>query len=1027
MMHTADDQLLKLWIHHRDAEAFSELVSRHAAMVYSICRRIARSKADAEDVAQECFLKLSRVRVGPKSSFTAWLHTMATRLAIDHLRREGRRRRLEQRFAAESTGTQSSEWRDIEPYVDEAIESLPSPLRDVIVAHFIERQTHAKIAETLGITRQAVSSRVRKGIEQVRETLRRRGLLQIGVGSLSTFLSSRMLEASPDKLLASLGKLAVSGAAPAATFVPSTGALLMSAQKLTLAVGLSFVVLLVVALLPWMLRRESGKPVNIDEDVVRTETTRERPMAPRVPEVMPPTSSTIAPTDSASKEEPKPLHKFVISVANGKEGPKIPGAQLYIYHGYDGQGGQHFVAKTDADGELRQSFHPLSRYRFKVVRIVAFAIGHSSAEARLTVVDDMASSLVELEPEGTSTDVTLTRDAGVTQLELVVEPAVSVEGMVLDGIGRPLPGYAVRIYDESTGARVDRFVRELRPGQIRTLPQTEMGSHAPPLLTDENGVFLAEALPVNRGLKFEIKGRWEPGARASTTHQSRIYAEPGRYTSEFRVVGDSTLRVRPRYPPGFEPDLLLFWLLPAPATEEMWDGIWQPAKKDLRGRLRLGRSGNEDGELHEDGSAVLGPFAVSSEPHRLRCAAILEKPEQTRDVQAYLGEVRVPALAAGVVDVDIDIVKPPPQRVATEIVLVDADDNPLPKAVLTRVRRVSLHSTDGSFSSHGGQRDAAGDRFQFRIDARTNGPFEVKTLLGFTDISVPLPALDPSGSHRVRIPLETLSKTSATLTVTTRLGSDGSMLEAQVRFRAPGTLTANEYESPATIRWLPAGEYEVRAFIDPTRGPLAPWQTIELGAGEERVLNLTLIPGRKIEGNLVPANPECPAQVLVTGTTVDGRPFDGSVKAQRNGDFVLWGVPDGRYRVVGSDCEQFFGPTRLLVATGMEVEPLTLNAARSLSRHRLIVRRSPNVKLLLSFVEVRAEDGCLWSRTPDPRRKVESSDEWVNEFETSVPPGEYVVRYCLSSMPSSKAYRGFQTMRMRRVVVTEEITTLTVE
>jgi RNA polymerase sigma factor (sigma-70 family) len=114
-MPATDVALLELWIAARDGEAFNELVSRHAGLVHGACRRVLGNVDDAQDVAQDCFLKLARVSsppVEPRQSLAAWLHAVATRAAIDLLRIRSRRRRHERR-AAELRGTASGPepWR----------------------------------------------------------------------------------------------------------------------------------------------------------------------------------------------------------------------------------------------------------------------------------------------------------------------------------------------------------------------------------------------------------------------------------------------------------------------------------------------------------------------------------------------------------------------------------------------------------------------------------------------------------------------------------------------------------------------------------------------------------------------------------------------------------------------------------------------------------------------------------------------------------------------------------------------------
>ena len=61
-MTPTDMALVQRWMETQDAEAFHEIVRRHSAMVYATCRRVLGNAADAEDVAQDCFLKLAQAR-----------------------------------------------------------------------------------------------------------------------------------------------------------------------------------------------------------------------------------------------------------------------------------------------------------------------------------------------------------------------------------------------------------------------------------------------------------------------------------------------------------------------------------------------------------------------------------------------------------------------------------------------------------------------------------------------------------------------------------------------------------------------------------------------------------------------------------------------------------------------------------------------------------------------------------------------------------------------------------------------------
>ena len=55
---STDRVLWESWRRERDADAFAELVSRHAGLVYGVCRRVLGNDSEAEDAAQECFVQL---------------------------------------------------------------------------------------------------------------------------------------------------------------------------------------------------------------------------------------------------------------------------------------------------------------------------------------------------------------------------------------------------------------------------------------------------------------------------------------------------------------------------------------------------------------------------------------------------------------------------------------------------------------------------------------------------------------------------------------------------------------------------------------------------------------------------------------------------------------------------------------------------------------------------------------------------------------------------------------------------------
>ena len=101
-----------------DAGAFRMLVERYRTRVYGLCLRIVRSPADAEEVAQDAFVRawLALPRFRGESSFSTWIYRIAARRAFDRAaarpgsRRRASRRRPNRRPPAAGGRGSSSAW-----------------------------------------------------------------------------------------------------------------------------------------------------------------------------------------------------------------------------------------------------------------------------------------------------------------------------------------------------------------------------------------------------------------------------------------------------------------------------------------------------------------------------------------------------------------------------------------------------------------------------------------------------------------------------------------------------------------------------------------------------------------------------------------------------------------------------------------------------------------------------------------------------------------------------------------------------
>ena len=236
-MSVADVNLLEKWIRNRDAEAFKTICAKYTNLSYAACFRILHDATEAEDVTQECFEGLAALKKAPKVPLGAWLHKAATYRALNRRRSESRRKKREKVFNENRPVRTEIGWDDIYEHVDEAIAALPEKLRRALVAHFLEEQTHESIAREEGVSRAAITQRIQRGIAAVRKSLLRQGI-PLGAAALTAMLKTGFAEAAtaPASLTVSLGRLAISGAAPQGALGPAAWAGMLLMKKMTIGV-----------------------------------------------------------------------------------------------------------------------------------------------------------------------------------------------------------------------------------------------------------------------------------------------------------------------------------------------------------------------------------------------------------------------------------------------------------------------------------------------------------------------------------------------------------------------------------------------------------------------------------------------------------------------------------------------------------------------------------------------------------------------------------------------------------------------
>ena len=240
-----DLELLGQFAREQSQDAFTELVNRHLNLVYSAALRRVRLPQLAEEVSQSVFTNLARHadKLAPDTILTAWLYQVTRHAAIDVVRREATRQAREQ-IALQMTDMNDSpaNWAQIEPLLDEAMDSLEAPDRTALLLRYFENKSLREIGEALGASEDAAQKRVSRAVERLREYFARHKV-SVGAGGLVALLSANAVTAAPIGLTTSVA----TGSVLAATISAPTTALLAKTIAITMTTTQKIIVATVFA------------------------------------------------------------------------------------------------------------------------------------------------------------------------------------------------------------------------------------------------------------------------------------------------------------------------------------------------------------------------------------------------------------------------------------------------------------------------------------------------------------------------------------------------------------------------------------------------------------------------------------------------------------------------------------------------------------------------------------------------------------------------------------------------------------
>lgn len=170
------DQALMARVSQGDAQAFQQLVDAGIDRVLAVARRMLGDEAEAEDVAQDVFLRLWNQAdrwEGGRAQVSTWLYRVTVNSCIDRMRarREDTMEELPE-TSSEATQQQTLEEEDLQSYMDDALQNLPERQRTALVLFHYEDLSMNDVAEMMDASVEAVESLLARGRRALKKSLK---------------------------------------------------------------------------------------------------------------------------------------------------------------------------------------------------------------------------------------------------------------------------------------------------------------------------------------------------------------------------------------------------------------------------------------------------------------------------------------------------------------------------------------------------------------------------------------------------------------------------------------------------------------------------------------------------------------------------------------------------------------------------------------------------------------------------------------------------------------------------------------
>jgi len=169
-----------------DRQAYALLIEEYKTPIYNLAYRMTRNIQDAEDLAQETFLRSFNqlFRYDAKRSFYTWLYTISLNIIRNYLKKKSSHRYDDFHEVEKTSGIVKSDDQQVtlhdsqsrdelrkeqEEKLGECLQKLSPEIRELLILRFYQGLSFEAISEITGLSLSAIKMRVYRGLEKLRK------------------------------------------------------------------------------------------------------------------------------------------------------------------------------------------------------------------------------------------------------------------------------------------------------------------------------------------------------------------------------------------------------------------------------------------------------------------------------------------------------------------------------------------------------------------------------------------------------------------------------------------------------------------------------------------------------------------------------------------------------------------------------------------------------------------------------------------------------------------------------------------